>query len=125
MVDGIGRVLGDRYRLTALIGTGASASVSPADDRKLGRQVAVKVLHPALVDDAAFLRRFREEARSAAQLNHPGLMAVYDTGEEDTGPYLVLEYLGGGSLRAMLDAGHRLSVSQVAALGVEAGQALE
>ncbi|HEY2332867.1 MAG TPA: PASTA domain-containing protein [Acidimicrobiales bacterium] len=125
MVDGIGRVLGDRYRLTALIGTGASASVYLADDRKLGRQVAVKVLHPALVDDAAFLRRFREEARSAAQLNHPGLMAVYDTGEEDSGPYLVLQYLGGGSLRAMLDVGHRLSVSQVAALGVEAGQALE
>ncbi len=125
MVDGIGRVLGDRYRLTALIGTGASASVYLADDRKLGRRVAVKVLHPSLVDDLAFLRRFREEARSAAKLNHPGLMAVYDTDEDDAGPYLVLEFLGGGSLRGLLDAGHRLSVSQVAAVGLEAAQALE
>ncbi|MGE3835638.1 MAG: protein kinase, partial [Acidimicrobiia bacterium] len=125
MVDGIGRVLGDRYRLTALIGTGASASVYLADDRKLGRQVAVKLLHPSLADDAAFLHRFREEARSAAKLNHPGLMAVYDTGEDAGGPYLVLELLGGGSLRALLDSGERLTVSQALAVGIEAAHALE
>jgi serine/threonine-protein kinase len=124
MEDRIGRVLGGRYRLAALIGSGASAQVYLADDRVLGRRVAVKVLHPSLAADQAFLSRFRAEARAAAALSHPNLMAVYDWGEDADGPYLVLEYLGGGSLRAMLDAGTRLSVSQALAVGLDAARAL-
>src|ERR671916_1208049 len=110
MTEQLGRVLGGRYRLIAPIGTGASAQVFVADDVKLRRRVAIKVLHPALADDQAFLRRFRAEARAAAALNHPNVMAVYDWGEEGddaNSPYLVCEYLGGGSLRAMLDRGTR------------------
>jgi serine/threonine-protein kinase len=86
--------------------------------------VAVKILHPALADDEAFLRRFRAEARAAAALNHPHVMAVFDWGEEADGPYLVSEYLGGGSLRAVLDRGRRLSPSQALMVGLEAGKAL-
>ena len=89
MADHIGRVLGDRYRLLRPVGSGASAHVFLADDVRLRRRVAVKILHPALADDEAFLRRFRAEARAAAALNHPNVMAVYDWGEEADGPYLV------------------------------------
>ena len=123
MSDQLGRVLGGRYRLVAPVGTGASAQVFVADDTTLGRRVAVKVLHPALSSDEAFLRRFRAEARAAAALSHPNLMAVYDWGE-DGEPYLVLEYLAGGSLRAMLDRGEPLSLSQTLVVGVEAAKAL-
>ena len=124
IADHLGRVLGGRYRLLAPIGTGASAHVFLADDVRLRRRVAVKILHPALADDEAFLRRFRAEARAAAALNHPHIMAVFDWGEEADGPYLVSEYLGGGSLRAVLDRGRRLSPSQALMVGLEAGKAL-
>ena len=124
MTEQLGRVLAGRYRLIAPIGTGASAQVFLADDVKLRRRVALKVLHPALADDQAFLRRFRAEARAAAALSHPNLMAVYDWTDEGD-PYLVLEYLGGGSLRALLDRGRRLVVSQAVIVGLEAARALD
>lgn len=81
--DRVGQVLGGRYRLLAPIGAGASATVYLADDVVLRRRVAVKVLHDALADDAAFLRRFEAEARAAAALNHPHIMAVHDWGQGD------------------------------------------
>ncbi|MEA2717625.1 MAG: eukaryotic-like serine/threonine-protein kinase [Actinomycetota bacterium] len=125
MADHIGRVLGDRYRLLAPIGSGGSGHVFVADDVRLRRRVAVKMLHPALADDDAFLRRFRAEARAAAALNHPNVMAVYDWGEEEEGPYLICEYLGGGSLRSVLDRGRRLSPSQALLVGLEAARGLD
>jgi serine/threonine-protein kinase len=125
MSDQIGRVLGGRYRLVSLIGAGASAQVYRAEDVVLGRRVAVKVLHPALADDEAFLRRFRAEARAAAALSHPNVMAVYDWGEDDHTPYLVLELLEGGSLLDVEDAGHRLTPSQALVVGLEAARALD
>jgi len=124
MTEQIGRVLGGRYRLLSPLGSGASAQVYLADDVRLRRRVAVKVLHPALADDESFLRRFRAEAQAAAALNHPHVLAVYDWSDEDT-PYLVTEYLAGGSLRAMLDAGHRLSPAQALVVGLEAARALD
>ena len=86
MTEQVGRVLGGRYRLLAPIGRGASAQVFVADDVRLERQVAVKVLHEALADDQVFLRRFRAEAQAAAALNHPHVMAVYDWGNDDDVP---------------------------------------
>ncbi len=120
----VGRVLGGRYRLVAPVGSGASARVYLADDVTLRRKVAVKVLHPALADDDAFLRRFRAEAQAAASLNHPHVLGVYDWGEDGV-PYLVTEYLGGGSLRDLLAAGHRLTPSQALLVGLEAARGLE
>jgi eukaryotic-like serine/threonine-protein kinase len=125
MADHIGRVLGDRYRLLAPVGSGGSGHVFLADDVRLRRRVAVKMLHPALADDDAFLRRFRAEARAAAALNHPNVMAVYDWGEEEGGPYLICEFLGGGSLRSVLDRGRRLSPSQALLVGLEAARGLD
>ena len=71
IVEQVGRVIGGRYRLLAVVGAGASAQVFAADDTRLGRRVAVKLLHPALAGDATFLRKFQAEARLAASLNHP------------------------------------------------------
>ncbi|MFH4189370.1 protein kinase, partial [Acinetobacter baumannii] len=73
---------------------------------------------------AAFLRRFRAEARVAAKLHHPNIVTVFDSGEDEV-PFLVLELLTGGSLRAMLDAGTRLSVAQAARVGRDVAAALE
>ena len=128
MTAEIGRVLGGRYRLVAPIGMGASAQVYLADDVKLRRRVAVKMLHDALAGDAEFLRRFRAEARAAAALSHPNVMAVYDwsDGSEDgEAAFIVTEYLPGGSLRALLDSGALLTPSQALGVGLEAARALD
>ena len=124
ITESIGRVLAGRYRIESALGSGASANVFAAFDTTLQRRVAVKVLHPALAADSAFLRRFRSEAQSAAALTHAHVLAVYDWGEDDQGPFLVLEYLGGGSLRDMLDRGTRLSVAQAVSVGVQAADGL-
>ena len=121
----VGRVLGARYRLIAPVGSGASATVYQADDVTLRRRVAVKILHPTLADDPAFIRRFRAEAQAAAALNHPNIMAVYDWGEERGLPFLVCEFLSNGSLRAMLDRGRRLSPSQALLVALEAARGLD
>ena len=129
MAELVGRVLSGRYRLLAPIGAGASAQVFLAEDTRLRRRVAVKLLHEGLADDEGFLRRFQAEAQAAAALNHPNIVAVYDWGTDDddgrSTPYLVTELLGGGSLRSMLDAGNRLSPSQALMVGLEAARALD
>ncbi|HUC38440.1 MAG TPA: PASTA domain-containing protein [Acidimicrobiales bacterium] len=122
--ESIGRVLAGRYRIESALGTGASAHVFRAWDVSLRRWVAIKVLHPALAGDGAFLRRFRSEAQSAAALTHHNVLSVYDWGEDERGPFLVLEYLGGGSLRDMFDAGRHLSVSQAVEVGIQAAEGL-
>lgn len=125
LTDSIGRVLGDRYRLVTAVGTGASAHVYLADDVSLHRQVAIKVLHPALAGDQAFLKRFRAEARAVAALNHPNILRVYDWGEDGNEPYLVLEYLAGGSLRQIYDTGELLTPEQAVRIGIEACAGLD
>ena len=116
-------VLGGRYAIHQLVGQGTSARVYTATDRSLGRKVAVKLLHPGLAADGPFRRRFESEARHAASLNHPNLLAIYDWAEDEQ-VYLVTELLEGGSLRAMLDDGQRLSPSQAVLLGLQAGSGL-
>lgn len=118
------RTLDERYALGASVGHGSSAAVYLAEDLRLGRQVAVKMALPALANDRRFLRRFRAEARAAAQLNHPHLLAVFDWGDGDEA-YLVTEYLAGGSLRSILESGHRLSLSQALMVGLHAAEGLD
>ena len=84
----INLLLGDRYKLGEMIGTGGMADVYVAEDTRLARQVAVKVLRSDLARDPSFVARFRKEALAAAALNHPGIVAVYDSGEEPA-PYIV------------------------------------
>ncbi len=120
----VGRVVGGRYRLLRPVGSGASAHVYVAEDVRLKRRVALKLLHPALATDAAFLRRFQAEAQTVAALRHQGIVRVYDWGEDVGNAYLTMELLEGGSLRSLLDSGRRLSVSQVAALALDVAAAL-
>jgi beta-lactam-binding protein with PASTA domain/tRNA A-37 threonylcarbamoyl transferase component Bud32 len=124
ITDLLGRVVGGRYELVSPVGSGASSQVFAAVDARLGRRVAVKVLHPALAGDESFLLRFRGEARLAASLDHPGIMRVFDWGEEREGPYLVLELLTGGSLRSVLDRSGTLSHAQVARIGATCASGL-
>lgn len=121
---GVGCVLGDRYRVLAPIGAGASARVYVADDVVLRRRVAVKVLHTALAQDAAFLRRFREEAQASSSLNHPNVLGVYDWGQDEV-VFLVSEYLAGGSLRSVLDTAGVLSPGQGLLVALETARGLD
>ena len=100
----VGRLLDGRYRLTGLLARGGMATVYRALDERLERPVAVKVMHRGLADDPDFVARFTREARSAARLSAPEVVAVYDQGrDEQTGAaYLVMEHVEGRDLRALL-----------------------
>jgi serine/threonine-protein kinase len=108
--------LGDRYDVGQVIGRGGMAEVYEGTDRRLNRRVAIKVLRPDLARDPMFQERFRREARSAAGLNHPNIVAIYDTGEDLIGeganqvsvPYIVMEFVDGVTLRHMLNNGPRI-----------------
>jgi serine/threonine-protein kinase len=102
-------LLGDRYLLGEMIGTGGMADVYIAQDQRLSRQVAVKILRSDLAKDPAFVTRFRKEAKAAAGLNHPGIVAVYDSGEEPA-PYIVMELVTGDTLRSLIHQGERISL---------------
>ena len=93
-----GVLLGGRYRLTERIASGGMGTVWAAEDATLHRRVAVKVLNDALGADERFTERFRREARAAAGLSHPAIAGVYDYGEEDGRPYIVMELIDGDTL---------------------------
>ncbi|WP_030482327.1 Stk1 family PASTA domain-containing Ser/Thr kinase [Nocardioides aequoreus] len=97
-----GRVLDGRYRLEEQIARGGMATVHRATDLRLDRTVAVKVMHDGLAHDDDFVRRFQREARAAARLSHPGVVAVFDTGDDDGTLYLVMELVGGRTLRQLI-----------------------
>ena len=108
--------LGDRYDVGQVIGRGGMAEVYEGTDRRLNRRVAIKVLRADLARDPLFQERFRREAQSAAGLNHPNIVAIYDTGEDTvvtngtavTIPYIVMEQIEGVTLRHMLQNGPRI-----------------
>jgi beta-lactam-binding protein with PASTA domain/tRNA A-37 threonylcarbamoyl transferase component Bud32 len=106
------RMLGGRYELDGIVGRGGMAEVFRARDIRLDRTVAVKTLRDDLARDPTFQARFRREAQSAASLNHPSIVAVYDTGEDQLGPtpvpYIVMEYVDGRTLRDLLREDRRL-----------------
>ena len=105
------RLLGSRYEIGETLGYGGMAEVHRGRDVRLGREVAVKVLRADLARDPSFQARFRREAQAAASLNHPAIVAVYDTGEEDVygnQPYIVMEYVEGRTLRDVLKIEGRL-----------------
>lgn len=105
----IGRTLGRRYELVSHIARGGMATVYRAHDRQLDRVVAVKVPRPEFARDRRFSAQFRREARAAARLGHPNIVAVYDSGEERGLPYIVMEFVNGRTLRQVLDTTEGLS----------------
>jgi hypothetical protein len=102
-------VVGDRYELERRIGHGGMATVHRAHDRRLGRRVAVKLLADNLAGDDEIRKRFMREARLAAKLEHPNVVQVFDVGEDDGRPYIVMEYLDGGTLDDQLQRHKGLS----------------
>jgi eukaryotic-like serine/threonine-protein kinase len=120
-----GRVLGGRYRLDRELARGGMAAVWIAEDPLLSRRVAVKLLHPQLAVDEALRTRFRNEAIAAAKLTHPGIVATYDTGDDDGLAYIVMELVEGKTLRGMIDQRQRLPVQQAVDITSQVADALE
>ncbi len=120
----INEVLGGRYQLGEMIGTGGMADVYIAQDTRLARKVAIKVLRSDLARDQSFVARFRKEALAAAGLNHPGIVAVYDSGEEPA-PYIVMELISGHTLRELIHKGERVPLKRALEIGEGILAALE
>src|SRR5580700_10707648 len=132
----LGTVIGGRYRLDAEIGRGGMSSVYRAFDTVLERPVAIKLMHREIAADSDQLERFRREARSVAQLNHPHVVTVIDAGEElspdgqrpgeaDVGtPYIVLEYVDGETLKDVIRREGPLDIPQAIAYAIEIARAL-
>jgi serine/threonine-protein kinase len=107
-----------------MIGTGGMADVYIAQDQRLSREVAVKILRSDLAKDPAFVSRFRKEAKAAAGLNHPGIVAVYDSGE-DPAPYIVMELVAGHTLRQLIHQGERVPLESALSIVEQVLAALE
>ncbi|MEV0733281.1 Stk1 family PASTA domain-containing Ser/Thr kinase [Polymorphospora sp. NPDC050346] len=124
------RLLGGRYQVGELLGYGGMAEVHHGRDLRLGRDVAIKMLRTDLARDATFQMRFRREAQNAASLNHPAIVAVYDTGEEiaatgETIPFIVMEFVNGRTLKEVLAAEGRLMPRRALELTADMCAALE
>jgi serine/threonine-protein kinase len=98
-------LLNNRYALGEMIGTGGMADVYIGDDTRLNRKVAIKVLRRDLARDPSFVARFKKEALAAGGLNHSGIVAVYDSGDENNSPYIVMELISGQTLRQVMQQG--------------------
>jgi eukaryotic-like serine/threonine-protein kinase len=118
------RVFSDRYELTHLIARGGMAQVYRARDRQLDRPVALKVLFPELSVDRAFVERFRREAQAAANLSHPNIVPVFDWGEDNGSYFIVMEFVDGRALSAVLRESGPLSPQQAATIGANVANAL-
>jgi eukaryotic-like serine/threonine-protein kinase len=121
----VGRVLGGRYRLDRELARGGMASVWLAEDPLLSRRVAVKLLLPELAVDDALRVRFRNEAIAAAKLTHPGIVATYDTGDDDGTAYIVMELVEGKTLRRLIDERGKMPVHEAVDISSQVADALE
>ena len=100
-----GTIVDGRYRVMHRIGSGGMADVYCAEDLQLGRKVALKVLYARFAEDEEFVERFRREASSAAGLQHPNVVSVYDRGEWDGTSYIAMEFLDGRTLKTIVQRG--------------------
>ncbi|MEP7292604.1 MAG: protein kinase [Chloroflexota bacterium] len=112
-------VLNGRYRLVAQQGSGGMAVIYKAIDQALGRTVAVKILRPSLTNDPAFLARFRNEARSVANLAHPNIVTVHDVGSDGPTHYIVMEFVEGTDLKRIIKAEGALSIDRAINLAIQ------
>src|SRR5829696_1745451 len=118
-------ISGGRYTLSKLLGAGGMAEVFLANDRILGRDLALKILREDYAKDAAFVSRFQREAVSAAALNHPHVVQVYDQGHaEDGRPYIAMEHVPGGSLKDLILRRGLLDPAEAARLAAQVAEAL-
>jgi serine/threonine-protein kinase len=118
-------LLGGRYEIGDPLGQGGMAEVFRGRDTRLGRDVAIKVLRAELAGDPTFLARFRREAQSAASLNHPNIVSVYDTGDDNGVPFIVMEYVEGRTLREILRTQGRMLPQRALEIVADVCAALE
>src|SRR5947209_10363888 len=116
---GMERVLQGRYKIEEPLGVGGSSQVYLARDQALNRDVALKVLDPAAAADGNLRRMFVKEARALAQLSHPNIVAVYDVGEVDGAPFIVMEHLPGGSLKQRIERGGALRAGDAVRIAIQ------
>jgi serine/threonine-protein kinase len=119
------RVLNDRYELRQHAARGGMADVYHGWDRRLSREVAIKVLRPELSADDDYVDRFRDEARTAARLSHPNIVAVYDTGSDQGDAYMVMEWVDGPTLSQVIRADAPLSIERTCRIGADIAAGLE
>lgn len=129
MTSLIGQTLNERYRLDAMLGDGGMGTVYRASDLNLERQVAIKLMHSHFAHQDEFRARLIQEARAAAQLDHPSIVSVYDFGDSELGMFIAMEYVDGGSLRDHLRRLQRLQkflpLSQSIQIGFQIAEALD
>ncbi|UCC50102.1 MAG: protein kinase [Anaerolineaceae bacterium] len=129
MTSMIGQTINDRYRLDSLLGDGGMGTVFRALDRNLERQVAIKLMHGHFARQPEFRLRLIQEAQTAAKLNHPSIVRIYDFGDSDQGLFIAMEYVDGGSLREHLQRLQKLNkflpFSQSLQMGIQIAEALD
>lgn len=119
-----GKIFQDRYRLIERIGSGGMADVYKAEDTVLSRTVALKVLYRSLAEDPDFVERFRREAKSAASLSHPNIVAIYDWGAQDSTYFIVMEYIDGETVKDRVRRGGALLQSEAIRIAKDVAAAL-
>lgn len=121
----IGKLIGSRYEVIEKIGTGGMATVYRAQDQRLNRYVAVKVLKNEYSEDKKFVAKFRQEAQSIASMSHPNIVGVYDVGEDEGMHYIVMEYVDGITLKAYIEKKGKLSVREAVGISLQIANGLE
>lgn len=121
----IGTLIGNRYEVIEKIGTGGMATVYRAQDQRLNRYVAVKVLKNEYSEDKKFVAKFRQEAQSVASMSHPNIVGVYDVGEDEGLHYIVMEFVDGITLKAYIERKEKLSVREAVGISLQIASGLE
>ena len=116
--------IADRFEVGEQIGSGGMATVWRATDRRLRREVVIKRLHPHLASAWEASERFKHEALAAAALSHPGVVQVFDAGEDEQGPYIVMEFVEGGTLGSLLQGEGRLAPIRAAQIAAQVAETL-
>ena len=120
----IGQIIKERYEITQLLGEGGMSFVYKAIDKQLQRTVAIKTLKPVYVEQEKFVERFKREAQTAANLNHPNIVQIFDWGIGDE-PFFVMEYIEGSTLTSIISKKRTLSISDILFIGAQVSSGLQ
>ena len=120
----IGQIIKDRYEIEEVLGEGGMAFVYKAKDRQLQRIVAIKTLKPNYVNQEKFVDRFRREAQTAANLNHPNIVQIFDWGIDDE-PYFVMEYIEGNTLTSIISSNRTVGLNDILYIGSQVASGLK